>query len=40
MSSSLKPANKEAVVTGIYKDDDTKYSLENLLKRQEEGELQ
>lgn len=41
MSSSLKPAaSKDTVVTGIYKDDDSKYSLENLLKRQEEGDLQ
>ena len=37
LSSTLKPANKDAVVTGIYKDDDDKYSLQNLLKRQEEG---
>ncbi len=41
MSSSLKPAaSKDTVVTGIYKDDDSKYSLENLLKRQEEGDFQ
>ncbi len=40
LSSSLKPINSDTVATGIYKDDDTKYSLENLLKRQEEGELQ
>ena len=39
MSSTLKPAAKNAVVTGIYKDDDSKYSLENLLKRQGEGDL-
>jgi len=37
--SSLKPVNKDTVVTGIYKDDDEKYSLQNLLKRQEEGDL-
>ena len=35
LSSTLKPLNKDAVVTGIYKDDDEKYSLQNLLKRQE-----
>ena len=40
MNSTLKPVNREAVVTGIYKDDDDKYSLQNLLKRQEEGDLQ
>lgn len=36
--SSLKPVNKGVVVTGVYKDDDEKYSLKNLLKRQEEGD--
>jgi hypothetical protein len=40
MSNTLKPVQKDAVVTGIYKDDDSKYSLENLLRRQEEGDLQ
>ena len=35
LSSTLKPIDKNAVVTGIYKDDDAKYSLQNLLKRQE-----
>ena len=35
----LKPINRSVVVSGIYKDDDSKYSLENLLKRQEEGEF-
>ena len=39
LSSALKPAAKDTVVTGIYKDDDSKYSLENLLKRQGEGDL-
>ena len=39
MSCTLKPAAKDTVVTGIYKDDDSKYSLENLLKRQGEGDL-
>ena len=34
------PADKTAQVTGIYKDDDDKYSLENLLKAQEGGDLQ
>ena len=40
MSSTLKPIAKDTVVTGIYKDDDSKYSLESLLKRQEEGDVQ
>ena len=40
LSSTLKPAVKDAVVTGIYKDDDSKYSLESLLKRQEDGDAQ
>ena len=40
MASSLKPENKDLVVTGVYKDDDSLYSLENLLKRQEEGDFQ
>ena len=39
LSSALKHAAKDTVVTGIYKDDDSKYSLENLLKRQGEGDL-
>lgn len=37
LSSSLKPVS-DNVVTGIYKDDDEKYSLHNLLRRQEEGD--
>lgn len=36
--SSLKSVNRDTVVTGVYKDDDEKYSLENLLKRQKEGD--
>ena len=32
--------NKITVVSGAYKDDDSLYSLDNLLKRQEEGGLQ
>ena len=36
-SSSLKPVARDVVVTGAYKDDDDKYSLKNLLRRQEEG---
>ena len=40
LSSTLKPVNKNGAVTGIYKDDDSKYSLQNLLKRQEEGAMQ
>ena len=40
LCGTLKPVNREAVVTGIYKDNDDKYSLQNLLKRQEEGDLQ
>ena len=39
MSSTLKPIAKDTVVTGIYKDDDSKYSLESLLKCQEEGDV-
>ena len=35
LSSTLKPLDKNAVITGIYKDDDAKYSLQNLLRRQE-----
>lgn len=38
--SSLKPLEPSAAVTGTYKDDDDKYSLSSLLRRQEEGELQ
>ena len=34
----LKPADEDSFVTGIYKDDDEKYSLQNLLSRQKEGE--
>ena len=34
----LKPCDEDAAVTGIYKDDDEKYSLQNLLSRQKEGE--
>ena len=43
MQSSLKPLkpfDEDAAVTGIYKDDDEKYSLQNLLNRQKEGELE
>ena len=29
---------EDTVVTGVYKDDDEKYSLQRLLSRQEEGE--
>lgn len=38
MKSSLRPVSEDTVVTGIYKDDDEKYSLQRLLSRQEEGE--
>lgn len=38
IDSSLKPVDRDAGVTGAYKDDHDKYSLKNLLKRQEEGE--
>lgn len=38
MSSVLKHAVPGEVITGTYKDDDAKYSLENLLRQQEEGE--
>ena len=40
MAHSLKPADESLAVTGLYKDDDSLYSLDNLLKRQEEGEFQ
>ncbi len=40
MGNTLKPVSKDTVVTGIYKDDDEKYSLQNLLRRQEEGDPQ
>ena len=40
MASSLKPVDKDKVVTGAYKDDDSQYSLKNLLKKQEGGDLQ
>jgi hypothetical protein len=36
--NTLKPADGTAPVSGIYKDDDDKYSLENLLKAQEGGD--
>ena len=35
---ALKPCDENSSVTGIYKDDDDKYSLQNLLNRQKEGE--
>ena len=34
----LKPCDEDVAVTGIYKDDDEKYSLQSLLSRQKEGE--
>ena len=40
MSSSLKPFDDGRVITGAYKDDDSLYSLENLLKKQEGGDFQ
>lgn len=40
MSSSLKPVDAGQVVTGTYKDDDSQYSLDNLLRRQKEGDFQ
>ncbi len=38
MKSTLKPVHEDTAVTGIYKDDDEKYSLESLLNRQKEGD--
>lgn len=38
MKSPLKPVHEDTAVTGIYKDDDGKYSLESLLNRQKEGD--
>ena len=40
MKSNLKPVKKDIVVAGVYKDDDSQYSLDNLLKKQKEGDLQ
>ena len=40
MASDLKPVDKDQIVTGVYKDDDSQYSLKNLLKKQEGGDLQ
>ena len=40
LSMSLKPLNDNVDVTGVYKDDDSQYSLDNLLKKQEEGDFQ
>ena len=40
MASSLKPVDDSQVVNGAYKDDDSQYSLENLLKKQEGGDFQ
>ena len=39
LGSMLKPFAKDTRVTGIYKDDDDKYSLQSLLKKQEEGDV-
>ena len=35
---AIKQQNQETPVTGTYKDDDSEYSLQNLLRRQEEGD--
>ncbi len=40
MAASLKPVDYSQIVTGTYKDDDSQYSLENLLKKQEGGDFQ
>ena len=40
MKSTLKPMEKDAVVTGAYKDNDDDYSLENLLRKQKESDFQ
>lgn len=37
---ATKQQKLESPVTGTYKDDDSKYSLQNLLRRQEEGDLE
>ena len=39
MESSLKPIS-DHTVTGIYKDDDSQYSLDNLLRKQNGGDRQ
>ena len=40
MATSLKPVDDSKVITGAYKDDDSQYSLENLLKKQKGGDFQ
>ena len=40
MAASLKPVEDSQSVTGAYKDDDSQYSLENLLRKQEGGDFQ
>jgi hypothetical protein len=40
MTMSLKPADGTVTVTGVYKDDDSQYSLDNLLRKQEGGDFQ
>ena len=40
MANTLKPVDDSQIVTGTYKDDDSEYSLENLLKKQEGGVFQ
>ena len=39
MAASLKPVEDSQSVTGAYKDDDSQYSLENLLRKQEGGDF-
>jgi len=40
MAASLKPVDEGQIVTGVYKDDDSLYSLENLLRKQKGGDFQ
>ena len=40
MACSLKPVNKDQTVTVAYKDDASRYSLKNIQKKQEGGDLQ
>ena len=37
MITSLKPVDDSRIITGTYKDDDSRYSLENLLRKQKGG---
>ena len=40
MASALKPVDDSLIVSGVYKDDDSQYSLKHLLRKQEGGDSQ